>query len=77
MKIDVDYHRAVIQHIREGIYAGSPAAEQSLVSFRLAQAELLLDAVEEIRLIRLQLHIDECERATIMIDELAGKLGIL
>lgn len=33
--------------------------------------------VDQIRLIRLQLHADGCERATVMIDELAAKLGLL
>jgi len=31
--------------------------------------------VEQIRLIRLRLHQDDCEGATVMIDELASRLG--
>ena len=35
------------------------------------------DIVDEIRLIRLAMHGEDDERATVMIDELAGKLGLL
>lgn len=40
-------------------------------------AEMVRGMVEDVRLIRLALHADDCERATLMIDEVAARKGIL
>lgn len=53
-----------------------PANERTTLDIQREKNHLTPPITQAIRLIRLALHADDCERATILIDELAEQLGL-